>query len=78
MNRFMGLFLLFPLPLSLRAAEASSPKVLVSIKPLQALVAGVMAGVAQPDLLLPAGANPHHHTLRPSDARRLSGADLVF
>ena len=59
-----------------QAAEALS--VVVSIKPLHALVAGVMAGVGTPKLLLEGGQSPHTYTLKPSDARALSQADAVF
>ncbi len=81
--RLISVHLLFSLfcwfPVALWAASTlEPPKVVVSIKPLQALVAGVMAGVEEPQLLLPPGANPHSHALRPSEARRLSKADLVF
>jgi zinc transport system substrate-binding protein len=59
-----------------QAAEALS--VVVSIKPLHALVAGVMGGVGVPKLLLEGGQSPHTYALKPSDARALSRADAVF
>ena len=52
--------------------------VVVSIKPLHALVLGVMQGVASPGLLLDSTQSPHHASLRPSDMRMLAGARLVF
>ncbi len=52
--------------------------VVVSIKPLHALVLGVMQGVASPELLLDSTQSPHHASLRPSDMRMLSNARLVF
>jgi zinc transport system substrate-binding protein len=54
------------------------PAVVVSIKPIHALVAGVLAGVAEPDLLLAGAASPHGYGLRPSQASALAQADLVF
>jgi len=54
------------------------PTVVVSIKPLHALVAGVMQGVADPKLLVTGGGSPHGYALRPSEARALAGADLVI
>lgn len=60
------------------AGAAATPKVVVTIKPLHSLVAGVMAGVAEPTLLIRGGASPHAYALRPSDARALAEADLVF
>jgi zinc transport system substrate-binding protein len=59
-----------------RAAEPA-PRVVVSIPPVHALVARVMAGVGTPDLLIPGQVSPHSFALRPSDARRLAAADLI-
>ncbi|GAB5469128.1 MAG: zinc ABC transporter substrate-binding protein [Rhodospirillales bacterium] len=58
-------------------AQADSPEVVVSIKPLYGLTAAIMEGVATPELLLDETASPHGYSLRPSDARDLSQADLV-
>ena len=59
--------------------EASpAPRVVVSLKPIHSLVAGVMAGVGEPTLLVRGSASPHSYSLRPSDARALNEADLVF
>lgn len=60
------------------AARAGPPRVLASIAPLHSLVAAVMNGVAQPALLLPAGASPHAYALRPSQMRDLEHAGLVI
>ncbi len=59
------------------AVESSSPAVVVSIKPLHSLVAGVMQGVGTPLLLVKGGGSPHGYVLRPSEARALSRAQLV-
>ncbi|MCG5243145.1 zinc ABC transporter substrate-binding protein ZnuA [Azospirillum doebereinerae] len=59
------------------AALADAPKVVVSIKPIHSLVASVMQGVGEPALLVRGGASPHTYTLKPSDAKALSTADLV-
>jgi zinc transport system substrate-binding protein len=37
-----------------------------------------MAGIGTPHLLLPGGASPHAYALKPSDARRLARARIVF
>lgn len=63
--------------LSLAPAKAQ-PKVVVSIKPLHDIVAGIMDGIGTPRLLLPAGATPHSYSMRPSDARALRNANVVF
>jgi len=59
-------------------AAADVPKVVVSVKPVHSLVAGVMAGVGEPLLLIKGAASPHSYSLRPSAARALSKAQLVF
>ena len=64
--------------LLLSATALAEPKVVVSLKPVHSLIAGVMAGVGEPTLLLPTGADPHSHALRPSQARSLASADVVF
>lgn len=70
------LFLALSLLLTALSTNAA-PKVVVTILPIHSLVAGVMEGVAQPELLLPPGTSPHSHALLPSDARRLAEADAV-
>lgn len=68
----------FALSMSLVAAPAlAAPKVVASIQPIHSLVTGVMEGVAEPRLLVPAGASPHGYQMRPSDAAALQDADLV-
>jgi zinc transport system substrate-binding protein len=67
----------------LAAAGAAGPaaaqtKVVVSIKPLHSLVAGVMAGVGSPELLVKGAASPHTYAMKPSDAKALNDADLFF
>ncbi|PJK31610.1 zinc ABC transporter substrate-binding protein [Minwuia thermotolerans] len=57
---------------------SAAPKVVASIQPVHSLAASVMEGVGQPYLLVPPGASPHSHALKPSDARALSEADVVF
>jgi len=59
------------------AAEPAAPRVVVSIKPLHSLVAGVMQGVGKPFLLVKGGGSPHGYVLRPSEARALAKAQLV-
>ncbi|MEX3014734.1 zinc ABC transporter substrate-binding protein [Gymnodinialimonas hymeniacidonis] len=59
-------------------AMADVPNVAVDIAPVHSLVARVMEGVGEPELVIPAGASPHEYNLRPSEARALQEADLVF
>jgi len=60
------------------ALGADPPSVVVSIKPIHALVTGVMQGVAEPELLIKGGSSPHNYSLRPSEARVLAKSDLVI
>ena len=59
-------------------AAADGPKVVASIKPIHSLVAGVMDGVGTPTLLVRGAASPHTYSLKPSEARALDEAELVF
>ncbi len=61
-----------------QAQATAAPKVVASVAPVHSLVAGVMDGVGEPALLVPAGASPHTFTMRPSDAKRIDEADIVF
>ena len=60
------------------AAAGEGPRVVVSIPPLHSLVAGVMAGVGAPDLLIDGASSPHAYSLRPAAARALAAADAIF
>ena len=55
----------------------AAPEVVVSIKPIHALVAGVMDGIGTPRLIVEGGASPHTYQMRPSEAEALQAADLV-
>ena len=61
-----------------RTAAPDAPQVVVSIKPVHSLIAGVMRGLGEPALLVEGAASPHSYRLRPSQARALAEADLVF
>lgn len=53
-------------------------KVVVSIKPIHSLVSGVMAGVGTPSLIVTGAGSPHTYALKPSRARALQDADVIF
>ena len=59
-------------------SASAAPHVVVSIKPLHSLVAGVMKGVGEPYLLMKGVASPHTFSLKPSDARELERAHVIF
>lgn len=56
----------------------AAPKVVATIAPIHSLVTAVMEGAGAPTLLLRANTSPHSYQLRPSDARSLSSADVIF
>ena len=60
------------------AASAEGPSVAADIAPVHSLVARVMEGMGEPDLVVPPGGSPHDHALRPSEAQALQDADVVF
>lgn len=68
----VALFLLFA------PAAQAAPQVVASFYPIHSLVAGVMAGVGEPVLLVRGAASPHDYALKPSDAKALANADAVF
>ena len=69
---------LLAMSLTSTASRAGDLKVVVTIKPLHALVTQVMSGVGAPELLVKGAASPHSYALRPSEARALNNADLFF
>lgn len=79
-GKVIGCLMVLGLVISAAASVCAEgvPKVVVSIKPVHSLVAAVMEGVAEPELLLAGGESPHSYTLRPSQARALSSADVIF
>jgi zinc transport system substrate-binding protein len=52
--------------------------VVATIKPVHALVAQVMGDAGQPKLLVGGTASPHTYSLKPSDAKALNNARLIF
>lgn len=70
--------LLFVLAHCMPLPAVAAPKVVVSIKPLHSLIAGVMGEIAAPELLIGDARSPHEISLAPSDVRKLSQADKVF
>lgn len=57
---------------------ASSPTIMVSIKPFYNICARVMQSVGTPNLLLAQNASPHDYQLKPSDAKLINSSDLVI
>ncbi|MCH7935952.1 MAG: zinc ABC transporter substrate-binding protein [Proteobacteria bacterium] len=59
-------------------ARAEGVKAVASIAPVHSLLAQVMEGAGRPRLLLPGGSSPHAYALKPSAARALAEAQVVF
>lgn len=74
-NRFFSA--LIALGFSSALAAPASAAVVASIKPLGFIAAAIADGVTPVEVLLPDGASEHDYALRPSDVKRLQGADLV-
>ena len=60
------------------AVATADVKVVASIKPVHWLVASVMQGVSEPSLLVKGAGSPHTYSLKPSQAKELQAADIVF
>ena len=53
-------------------------KVVASIKPIHSLASYLMNGVTKPDLIVDGYASPHGFAMKPSHAKMLQNADLIF
>ena len=53
-------------------------KVVASIKPIHSLASYLMDGVSKPDLIVDGYASPHGFSMKPSHAKMLQNADLIF
>ncbi|QQS54332.1 MAG: zinc ABC transporter substrate-binding protein [Candidatus Competibacteraceae bacterium] len=73
LKKLLGGLLFLPL-----IALATQPQIVTSIKPVHSLVTGVMQGVGEPLLLVSGGASPHDYSLKPSEARAIDQAQVVF
>jgi zinc transport system substrate-binding protein len=74
----LGLALLAALAAGTFAVPAAALDVVVTIKPLHALVARVMAGAGSPLLLVNGAFSPHTYALKPSDVANINKADLFI
>lgn len=62
----------------LLSMAAQTAEVVVSIKPLHAIVSRLLSGVSTPQQLLPDNASPHHYSMRPSEVLALRQAPLFI
>lgn len=57
---------------------ASSPTIVVTIKPVYSLVAHLTEGITTPVLLSDNIQSPHHYNMRPSERRLIANADMLI
>lgn len=62
---------------ALSGAGLAAPRVVATIKPIHSIAASVMAGVAEPELLLNAAVSEHTAQLTPSQVEAMQNADLI-
>ncbi|MDA7637139.1 zinc ABC transporter substrate-binding protein [Candidatus Pelagibacter sp.] len=53
-------------------------KVVTSIKPIHSLASYLMDGIGKPELIVDGYASPHSFSMKPSHAKMLQNADLIF
>ena len=53
-------------------------KVVTSIKPIHSLASYLMDGIGKPGLIVDGYASPHSFSMKPSHAKMLQNADIVF
>ena len=60
------------------ASARAELKVVTTIKPLHSLISNVMDGVGEPGLIIDGSISPHSFTMKPSHAKMLEEADVIF
>ncbi|MGE0846622.1 MAG: zinc ABC transporter substrate-binding protein ZnuA [Flavobacteriaceae bacterium] len=76
--RMAGLALLAATAMAWSAPAHAAISVVASIKPVHSLVAAVMEGAGEPSLIVTGSGSPHGFSLKPSQAKALEEADVVF
>ena len=64
--------------LTLFSQASAEIKVVASIKPIHSLASYLMDGVKKPDLIVDGYASPHGFAMKPSHAKMLQEADVIF
>ena len=72
------LALLFSWTIAGFASAVAADRVVATFKPVHSLVSAVMAGVGEPYLIMRGTASPHTYRMRPSDARVIGKARVIF
>ena len=60
------------------ATAKAEIKVVTSIKPIHSLASYIMDGVGSPDVIVDGYSSPHSFQLKPSHAKMLENADIIF
>ena len=80
MKKIKKLAFIFPILslLTIFSTAKADIKVVTSIKPIHSLASYLMDGVGKPDLIVDGYASPHGFAMKPSHAKMLQNADLIF
>ena len=70
--------LIFSIILTISSSARSELKVVTTIKPLHSLISNVMEGIGEPSLIVEGSTSPHSFILKPSHAKLLEQADIIF
>lgn len=78
MGRIKTFFLTSTLLASTAVSAIADVNVVASIKPVHSLVSAVMEGAGEPELIIDGAGSPHNYALKPSQAKMLESAKVVF
>lgn len=73
--RRLGVFLILA---AMATPARADLKIAATITPIHSLVSMVTKGIAEPSLIIKPGASPHGYAMKPSEAKALDDADIVF
>ena len=77
-NKFLKLTITLFFIFSINFSANANIKVVASIKPIHSLASYLMDGVGKPDLIVDGYNSPHGFALKPSHAKMLQNADIIF
>jgi zinc/manganese transport system substrate-binding protein len=77
-KNFFKFFILSIFPFIIMNNVNAEVKVVTTIQPLHSLISNVMGNKGKLDLILEGTASPHSFTLKPSHAKMLENADVIF
>ncbi len=77
-NKFLKLTITLFFTFAINFSANADIKVVASIKPIHSLASYLMDGVGKPDLIVDGYNSPHGFALKPSHAKMLQNADLIF